>query len=140
VEVWTRQGLQRFMVLFVIELSTRRVQIAGIGSKANGLWMKQIARNLTDAENGILRKKRYLIHDRDPLFTAEFLELIAGTGVKSVKLPPRSTNLSAHAKRFVRTVKKSCLDRMIPFGECSLRTVRREFLAHLSSGNEITRD
>src|ERR1051325_11881643 len=97
VEVWTRQGLQRFMVLFFIDLATRQVQIAGIGSAANGLWMKQIARNLTDAEDGMLRRKRYLIHDRDPLFTAEFQELIATTGVKSVKLPPRSPNLKDYA-------------------------------------------
>jgi len=130
VEVWTRQGLQRFMVLFFIDLATRQVQIAGIGSAANGLWMKQIARNLTDAEDGMLRRKRYLIHDRDPLFTAEFLELIATTGVKSVKLPPRSPNLNAHAERFVRTVKESCLDQMILFGEGSLRRALREFLAH----------
>jgi putative transposase len=65
VEVWTRRGLQRFMVLFFIELSTRKVQIAGIASTANGLWMSQIVRNLTDTEQGILTGKRYLIHDRD---------------------------------------------------------------------------
>jgi len=68
VEVWTRQGLRRFMVLFCIELSTRRVQIAGISAAANGLWMSQIARNLTDADDGLLKGKRYLINDRDPLF------------------------------------------------------------------------
>ena len=44
-------------------------------------------RNLTDAEKGILTGKRYLIHDRDPLFTAEFLNMIADAGVKSVKVP-----------------------------------------------------
>jgi putative transposase len=55
VEVWTRQGLQRFVVLFFIELSTRRVQIAGISARANKLWMNQIARNLTDAEDGLLK-------------------------------------------------------------------------------------
>jgi putative transposase len=76
VEVWTRKGLQRFMVLFFIELSTRRVQIAGISATANGLWMNQIARNLTDAVDGLLQGKRYLIHDRDPLFTAEFLSML----------------------------------------------------------------
>jgi hypothetical protein len=64
------------MVLFVIELSTRKVEIAGIAPEANGLWMSQIARNLTDAEAGILTEKRYLIHDRDPLFTAEFLRTV----------------------------------------------------------------
>ena len=91
VEVWTRRGLQRFIVLFFIDLSTRKVEIAGIAQVANGLWMSQIAPNVTDAEQGILTGKRYLIHDRDPLFTAEFMKMIADVGVESVKLPPRSS-------------------------------------------------
>jgi len=105
IEVWTRRGLQRFMVLFLIELSTRKVEIAGIAAVGNGLWMSQIGRNLTDAVDGILTGKRYLIHDRDPLFTTEFLNLLGETGVKSIRLPPRSPNLNAHAERFVRTIK-----------------------------------
>ena len=70
------------MVLFFIELSTRKVEIAGIAPSANGLWMNQIGRNLTDAMDGILKGKRYLIHDRDPLFTVEFLGVLADVGVK----------------------------------------------------------
>ncbi|MBV9225294.1 MAG: hypothetical protein JOZ45_12225 [Acidobacteriaceae bacterium] len=108
VEVWTRKGLQRFVVLFFLDLSTRQVEMAGIASAANGLWMGQIGRRVTDAVDGILKEKRYLIHDRDPLFTTEFLSLLAGVGVESVKLPPRSPNLHAHAERFVRSIKESC--------------------------------
>jgi len=85
------------MVLFFIEVSTRKVEIASIASVANGLWMDQIGRNLTDAVDGILQGKRYLIHDRDPLFTSEFLKLVRGTGVMSVKLPARSPNLKDYA-------------------------------------------
>ncbi|MFM8502419.1 MAG: integrase core domain-containing protein [Actinomycetota bacterium] len=133
VEVWTRRGLQRFLVLFFIELSTRKVEIAGIAPEASGLWMSQIARNLTDAEAGILTGKRYLIHDRDPLFTAEFLRTLEDAGVKSVKLPPRSPNLNPHAERFVRSIKESCLDRMIFFGEASLRTAVQNFVEHYHS-------
>jgi len=118
------------MVLFFLELSTRKVEIAGIAAVANGLWMSQIGRNVTDADQGILMGKRYLIHDRDPLFTAEFLNLLAGAGVESVKLPPRSPNLNAHAERFVRTIKESCLERMILFGEESLRTAIQNFVVH----------
>jgi putative transposase len=81
VEVWTPRELQRIMVLFFIELSTRKVEIAGIAPVANGLWMDQIGRNLIDAVDGMLHGKRYLIHDRDPLFTTEFLGLLAGLGV-----------------------------------------------------------
>jgi putative transposase len=133
VEVWTRRGLQRFIVLFFIELPTRRVEIVGIASAANGLWMLQIGRNVTDAVDGILNGKRYLIHDRDPLFTAEFLRMLADVGVKSVKLPPRSPNLNAHAERFVRSIKESCLKRVILFGERSLRKGIHEFVAHYHS-------
>ena len=113
VEVWTASGLQRFVVLFFMELSTRRVEIGGISATANGLWMNQIARNLTDSVDGLLTGKRYLIHDRYPLFTDEFLRTLKDAGVESVKLPPRSPNLNAHAERFVRSIKEGCLERLI---------------------------
>ena len=130
VEVWTKRGLQRFVVLFFIELCTRRVEIGGMAAQANGLWMGQIGRNLTDAIEGILHGKRYLIHDHDPLFTAEFRNLLAEGGVKSVTIPPRSPNLNAFAERFVRSIKESCLERMIWFGEDALRQGVHEFVGH----------
>jgi putative transposase len=92
--------------------------------------LDQIGRNLTDSMDGILNGKRYLIHDRDPLFTGEFLETIASVGVASVKLPQRSPNLNAYAERFARSIKESCLDRMIFFGEGSLRKGIDEFVLH----------
>ncbi|HKF48582.1 MAG TPA: integrase core domain-containing protein [Terracidiphilus sp.] len=130
VEVWTGKGLRRFIVLFFIELSTRRVEIGGISPMANGLWMSQIARNLTDCEDGLLRGKRYLIHDRDPLFTQAFLSTLRDAGVQSVRLPPRSPNLNAHAEKFVRSIRESCLDRLILFGESSLQKTIRDFMVH----------
>ncbi len=75
-------------------------------------------------------RKRYLIHDRDPLYTDEFLSILADAGVQSVKLPPRSPNLNAYAEHFVRTIKESCLERMIFFGENALRSAIREFVTH----------
>jgi putative transposase len=130
IEVWTPTGLKRFVVLFFMELSTRRVEIGGIASRPNGLWMTQIARNVTDEINGFFKGKQYLIHDRDPLYTREFLMMLAEQGVDSVKLPPRSPNLNAHAERFVRTIKEDCLEQMILFGEDALRRAVYEFVAH----------
>ena len=130
VEVWTCAGLKRFVVLFFIDLSTRRVQIGGIANTANGLWMCQVARNMTDAVDGFLTGKRYLIHDRDPLYTKTFIDMMATAGIEAVKLPPRSPNLNAYAERFVRTIKESCLEQMIFFGEDSLRHAIREFVVH----------
>ena len=71
-----------------------------------------------------------MIHDRDPLFTVEFVETLGTIGVQWVKLPPRSPNLNAYAERLVRTIEESCLERMILFGEASLRNAIREFLEH----------
>ena len=89
VEVWSSVGLIRYLVFFVIDLPTRKVEIAGIAPIPDGLWMEQVARNLIDDFTGFLRGKRFLIHDRDPLFTRGFCELLQNAGVTSVRLPPR---------------------------------------------------
>src|SRR5262249_26574960 len=105
VEVWTRVGPVRYLIFFVLNLATRRVHVAGVTSKPHSMWMNQVARSLTDVQDGFLRGKRYLIHDRDPLFTKEFREALNAAGTESVRLPPRSPNLNANAERFVRTIK-----------------------------------
>lgn len=130
VEVITRSGLIRFFVLFVIDLKTRRVEIAGIIQQPEKEWMNQIARNLTDAEDGFLNGSRYLVHDRDPLFTKLFCEVLKSSGVTTVKLPARSPNLNAYAERFVRSIKSECLAQIIPLGERHLRHVVRECTEH----------
>ena len=130
VEIWSPVGLTRYYVLFFIKLSSRRVHIAGIIEYPHGAWMKQIGRNLTDPFDGFLSDARYVILDRDPLYTDSFRDLLKQAGVRVVRLPPRSPNLNAYAERFVRTIKESCLDRMIFFGQPSLRRAINEFLEY----------
>ncbi len=130
VEVLTPRGLVRYLVLLVIDLKTRTVEIAGIARDPNGAWMEQIARNLTDPDVGFLRCARYLIHDRDPLFTAGFRANLKSAGVETVKLPARSPNLNAYAERFVRSIKSECLSKIIPLGERHLRQAVGEFTEH----------
>ncbi len=144
VEVMTLRGLVRYHALFVLDLSTRAVTIAGIVPEPDGLWMEQVVRNLTDGFEGFLQGKRYLIHDRSPLFTKGFAEILKAAGVKVIKLPPRSPNLNPHAERFVRSVKSEYLDKMIFFGERSLRRAIEQFVAyyhgernHQGVGNEL---
>ena len=72
--------------------------------------MKQMARNLTDAIDGFLKKTKCLAHDRDPLYTREFGDILASGGVTTVKLPAQSPDLNAYAERFVRSIKEECLD------------------------------
>jgi len=130
VEVLTVGGLVRYFVFFVLRLETRRVEIAGITCSPSGAWMKQIARNLTDCEEGFLLGVRHLILDRDPLYTAAFRRMLKDSGVKSVRLPARSPNLNAHAERFVLSIKSECLDRIVPIGERHLRSAVTEYAEH----------
>ena len=130
VEVLTRVGLVRYFVLFVIDLQTRRIEIAGIAQQPDGEWMKQIARNLTDADSGFLNGTRYLIHDRAPLFTEGFRKLLKPSGVKTVKLPARSPDLNAYAERFALSVKSECLAKIIPLGERHLRKAVKDYTEH----------
>jgi transposase InsO family protein len=129
-EVWTKRGLVTYYIFFVIELSTRRVQIAGMTPNPDGRFMAQIARNLTDAEGGFLKGKRMLLRDRDGKYTNEFDSILDGAGVKAKPLPSRSPNLNAYAERFVLTLKSECLNQMIFVGEGSLRRALAEFMEH----------
>jgi hypothetical protein len=92
--------------------------------------MKQMARNLTDPVDGFLRHAKYLVHDRDPLFTAAFEAILKERGVKCAKIPAQSPNCDPHAERFVRTIRSECLNHLVLFGERHLRYVVEEFIAH----------
>jgi Integrase core domain len=130
VEVWTKGGLVTLYLLFVMQLRTRRVCFAGCTANPDTAWMKQVARNLTDCADGFLLGSRYVLMDRDGKFCDPFRNILEQAGVKCVRLPPRSPNLNAFIERFFRSLKSECLDRMIFFGERSLRDAVRSFLEH----------
>src|SRR5579859_4502595 len=123
VEVWGLKGLLTFYVLFVIDLSTRRVTVCGMTTNPNDVWMLQISRNLIDVESGALRDKRLLIIDRDTKYSSSFRQALEREGVGVIRLPPRSPNLNAYAERFVRSVKEECLSKIIPIGPSLVRRV-----------------
>jgi transposase InsO family protein len=121
IEVRTKSGLVTLYLLFVMKVATRRVHFAGCTTSPDEKWMKQMAQNLTDACDGPLLGTRYLLMDRDARFSAAFRSILGDAGVKSARLPARSPSLNAHLERFMRGLKEECLDRMIFFGEASLR-------------------
>jgi transposase InsO family protein len=130
VEVVTWHGLVTYYVLVVMELATRRVEIAGITPHPTAAFMQQCARQLTDPFEGFLLGKRYLIHDRDTKFTQAFDTLLKDSGVESVLLPPRSPNLNAYCERFVRSIKEEALTQMVMMGERSLYYAIHQYLTH----------
>jgi transposase InsO family protein len=92
--------------------------------------MMQIGRNVTNADTGFLRDKRYLILDRDAKYSDVFRSLLTREGIHVIRLPPRSPNLNAYAERFVRSIKEECLNRMIFFGRASLRHAIMQYMTH----------
>jgi transposase InsO family protein len=130
VEVVTLVGLLRYHVLFLIDLATRKVEIAGITRQPDGVWMEQVARNLLFAGEGFLVGKRQLILDSDPLYTKAFRALLKRGGVTVIKIPAKSPNLNAYAERFVLSIKSECLDLVVPIGEGHLRRIVGEYAKH----------
>src|SRR5919198_513820 len=117
VEVATWHGLVTYYVLVVMELATRRVQVAGITPHPTAAFMQQCARQLTDPFEGFLLGKRYLLHDRDTKFTQAFDGLLKASDVEPIILPPQSPNLNAHVERFVRSIKDEARARIVVVGQ-----------------------
>jgi putative transposase len=130
VEVFTIKGLVTHYVLFFIDIASRSVYVAGITPHPDNSWMTQIARNITDARDGFLRDKKYLLLDRDTKYSDAFRAILVRDGIQVIRLPPRSPNLNAFAERFVRSIKEECLNRMIFVGQASLRHAITQYLTH----------
>ncbi len=143
-EVWTAHGLVTYFTLFVIDVATRRVYIAGTTTNPNSEWMAQIARNLTDGEDGFLNGKRFLIVDRDTKFSPRFKSILDGYGVEILLTAYLAPNMNAYAERFVKSIKSECLDQMIFLGRESLVRAIAEYVVHYQEerthqgiGNEL---
>jgi hypothetical protein len=70
---------------------------------------------------------RFLVRDRAGQFTESFDAILASTGIKAVKIPPRSPRANAYAERFVLTARTEATDRMLIFGERHLRLVLAQY-------------
>jgi len=98
------------------------------GPKASGGGAT--AGSLTDAQDGFLKGKRILIHDRDPLFTRKLRKTLRAAGVRALKLLKMAPNLNPYCERYVLSMKSECLDKMILFGERHVRYVIEQYNSH----------
>jgi putative transposase len=122
--------LKRFYVLFFIELASRRVRIAGITSNPDGAWVTQQARNLVMRFDGESACFRFLIRDRDSKFTRSFDEVFRSEGIRVIKAPVRAPRAKAHAERWVESLRRECLDRLLIIGRRHLEQVVRVYAQH----------
>jgi len=120
--------LKTLYVLFFIELSTRRVHVAGATSRPDSAWVTQQARNL--AITGGLEDNHLLLRDRDAKFSGPFDEVFRTEGLDVVKTPVRSPRANAFAERWVGSARRECLDHVLIFGRRHLRSVLGAYAEH----------
>ena len=111
-------------------MASRRLYLAACTPSLGDAFMAQIARNLTDPFDGFVKGEQYVLMDRDANLSSAFRRILKQAGVEPVRLPPRSPNLNSHLERFHLRLKSECLDKMIFFGERSLRNACTEYLVH----------
>jgi transposase InsO family protein len=122
--------LKRFYVLFFVELATRRVHLAGITTNPDGSWVTQQARNLLMQLEDEGVEPRFLIRDRDSKFTRDFDEVFGAAGIRVIKAPVRAPRARAHAERWVGSVRRECLDRLLIVGRRHLERVVAAYTLH----------
>jgi putative transposase len=120
--------LKTLYVLFFIELSTRRVHVAGTTNRPDSAWITQQARNLS--LTGRLEDKRILVRDRDSKFSGPFDEVLRTEGLTVVKTPVRAPRANAFAERWVGSLRRECLDHVLVFGRRHLQRVLGAYEEH----------
>jgi putative transposase len=109
-----------------IEVASRRVHIAGITANPDGAWVTQQARNLED--EGV--RMRFLIRDRDSKLTAGFDEVFRSEGMRVIRAPVRAPRARAHGERWVGSLRRECLDRLLILGRRHLASAVRVYVQH----------
>ncbi len=122
--------LTRIYVLFFVSLERRRIEFVASTSNPDGRWVAQQARNLlmhlADREQSF----RFLLHDRDRKFSGAFDQVFRSEGMRIIRTPIRAPNANAYAERWVGTLRRECLDRILIINRRHLEQVLRVYTGH----------
>src|SRR6266545_3173142 len=122
--------LSRLYVFFFIELERRRVHSAGVTAHPNGAWVTQQARTVLATLRNEGKQPRILIRDRDIKLTNAFDAFLRSEGITVIRTPIAAPKAKAHAERWVGSVRRECLDRILIVSQRHLERVLREYVAH----------
>jgi transposase InsO family protein len=121
---------RRLYALVFIELATRQVYLAGITANPTGEWATQQARNIIETFVDRAEPIRFLIHDRDSKFTAGFDEVFRSDGIRTIRTPVRAPRANAFIERWIGTVRRECLDRILIVNRRHLERVLPAYIRH----------
>jgi putative transposase len=120
-------------VFFAIDVGTREVHLLGVTRNPTGGWTMQQARNLLMALDDARTSIRFLVRDRDAKFTRSFDDVFADAGIRVLRTPPQAPRANAFAERWIGTVRRECLDRILIFNERHLLAVLAEYVEHYNT-------
>ena len=122
--------LRRLYVLVFICVGSRRIEYVACTSNPDGPWMLQQARNLLMDLDDRRQRPRFLVHDRDAKLGPAFDAIFHNQGIKTIRTPIRAPNANAHIERWVGSVRRECLDRVLIFNRRQLERVLRVYVRH----------
>jgi putative transposase len=122
--------LRRLYVLVFICIGSRRIEYMACTSNPDGGWMLRQARNLLMELDDRGQQPRLLIHDRDSKFSRTFDAVFRSDGITVIRTPVRAPNANAHIERWVGSVRRECLDRLLIFNRRQLERILRVYVRH----------
>jgi putative transposase len=117
-------------VFVVIEHRNRRLIHCNVTAHPSAAWTLQQLREVVSCED----RYKFLIHDRDSIFASELDQSIQALGIGVLKSAPRSPTMNAICERVIGTMRRECLDWLIPLSESHLRFILKSWIRHYNGG------